>query len=245
MQKISIAALILVLISSNSSYAGVDLTENSITKESISAGKKTDTEKLLAKNWNLTDEEQKTYKEIMSSPRAYFTPNIDKNPLLALALEAKTPAERAKYADRWVKLQYENNLKVLAWSLETQEAWTRNYPGVPRFVYKDSSAKNLAVSNQMKVFSNTPSLSDLMPPRAQLYIKSEDCSKCVNLFNKLYSMTKGGKYSGIDVHFVGGDTKSIIDWAVKNKLDPAEVNDSQLVTLNISEKVFENLPLLE
>lgn len=245
MQKVTIAALILFLATSNICYAEVDLTENAITKESISAAKKTDSEKLLAKNWNLTDEEQKTYKEIMSSPRAYFTPNLDKNPLLALALEAKTPAERAKYADRWVKVQYENNLKVLAWGLETQAAWARNYPGVPRFAYKDSSSKNLAVSNQMKVFSNTPSLSDLMPPRAQLYIKSADCSQCVSLFKKLYSLAKNGKYSGIDVHFVGGDTKSIIDWAIKNKLDPAEVNDSQLITLNISEKFVEKLPLLE
>lgn len=245
MQKGSIAALILVLTTTSFSYAEVDLTETAITKESISVPKKTNSEKLLAKNWNLTDEEQKTYKEIMSSPRAYFTPNLDKNPLLALALEAKTPAERAKYADRWVKLQYENNLKVLSWSLETQEAWARNYPGVPRFAYKDGATKNLAVSNQMKVFSNTPSLSDLMPSRAQLYIKSEDCSQCVSLFRKLYSMTKSGKYSGIDVHFVGGDAKSIIDWAIKNKLDPAEVNDSQIITLNISEKVVDKLPLLE
>ena len=69
-------------------------------------------DELLAKQWHLTVAEYQRFKQILTSPRACFTPNLAKNPLLALALESETEIEQQRYADLWVQMQFENNKKV-------------------------------------------------------------------------------------------------------------------------------------
>ena len=215
----------------------------------------TETEQSHAKLWKLTEKEYERYKEILRSPRAYYTPNLDKNPLLALSLEEKSPQKRQEYADRWVQLEFDNVVKVVSWQLEVSKSWKRQYPGVPRFSYKDPSTSHYAVSNMSKGPKTKFSPTDLtggasfdteVVPRAQLYVKADDCAECIVAFKKQYTAMKLGKIAGVDVHFVDNPTKeSIGRWAVNNGLTAKDVNNARVVTLNFADKDVDAVPKVE
>lgn len=211
-----------------------------------------------AKQWKLSLKEYSRYKEILRSPRAYFTPNLDKNPLLALALESESNIDRQRYADKWVQIQFENNVKVIGWQFEVSKAWARAFPGVPRFSYKQPETSHHAIANMGKmppendIFNTSPnqrSLEDMIKPkpRAQLYISVDDCNECSASFNRQYAELQSGALSGIDLHFVGGSSTKdkIIQWAIDNKLNANDVNDKRVITLNVAEKSVSKVPLLE
>lgn len=208
------------------------------------------TQVALAKHWKLSEKEMARFKEILQSPRAYFTPNLDKNPLLALALEAETEEERASYADRWVQLQYDNNVKVIAWQLEVDEAWKRQYPGIPRFAYKQPAFADQVIANQQNQQNNGSFLTQLFnqkaeAPRAQLYITTNECSACTRLYDQQLAALKAGKISGVDLFFEPGTAKdAIVSWAVKNKVSADDVNNRKVITLNVSETA-KNIPVIE
>lgn len=226
------------------------VTESSLTKADI----------VHAKQWKLTEKEYERYKQILKSPRAYFTPNLDKNPLLALALESESEIEKQRYADKWVQIQFENNIKVISWQLEVNEAWARAFPGVPRFAYKNAETSHYAVSNMNKpaakagIFSagnNQPLFEELMQerPRSQLYLAISNCDACIDAFQRQYDLLKKGKYSGLDIHFVGEPTKEqIIEWAKSRVLDSgldAADNQSRVLTLNTAKKDVTKVPFVE
>ncbi|NQY36351.1 MAG: hypothetical protein HRT37_15520 [Alteromonadaceae bacterium] len=205
-----------------------------------------------AQLWSLSRDEYKRYLKILNSPRGYFTPNLEKNPLLALALEAETQAERKKYADHWVRLQYENNVKVISWQLDVNEAWKRQYPGVPRFTYKKPALSKYSISRLTSASSHAGSTIEALlqkqanKPRSQLYIAINQCDFCVKAFKQQYSDLKSGKIAGLDIHFISNPTKvQIIEWATDQKLDALEVNDQRIVTLNIAEKTVKSVPFVE
>ena len=226
--------------------------------EDFSISKKSElseSELTQAKQWKLTLKEFKKFKEIKNSPRAYFTPNLENNPLLGLALESETETERASYADRWVQIQFENNVKVISWQLEVSEAWKRQYPGVPRFVYNNPSMEKHTVKSMnagsVSTFNkimNDSNRFDIVTakPRAQLYISVVGCESCVAAYKAQYDALKSGAIDGIDIHFINGPNKTdIINWAVENKLSSADVNEARVVTLNVADKKVDKVPLVE
>ena len=220
---------------------------------SVTQGRLSGSELNHAKQWNLSTEEYEKFKEILKSPRAYFTPNLEKNPLLALALESESAIDRKKYADRWVQMQYENNVKVIAWQLEVSEAWQRQYPGIPKLSYKNPETSQFAISNQSNA-AMSPVANGRQPfsfptadkPRAQLFIAIDGCAECPVAYRRQYEALQSGKISGVDVHFVGSPNKQqIVDWAVAQKLDAADVNERRVITLNVADKDVPRLPIVE
>ena len=228
------------------------VTESSLTKAEVAH----------AKQWKLTENEYERYKQILKSPRAYFTPNLDRNPLLALALESGSRIEKQRYADKWVQIQFENNIKVISWQLEVNEAWARAFPGVPRFAYKNPETAHHAVAAMKNAGANmrrldTVSAANNQRPslqanklRAQLYLAISNCDGCVEAYQRQYELLKSGKYSGLDIHFVADPTKEqIIEWAqarvVDSSLNAADVNQSRVVTLNTTDKKIPNVPFVE
>ena len=215
-----------------------------------------------AKQWKLSSKEYEKYKEILRSPRAYFTPNLEKNPLLALALESESEIERQRYADKWVQMQFENNIKVISWQLEVTEAWKRAFPGTPKFAYKNPETAHYAVSNMKnpkastlnndwsRLRGNELDITLTEKPRAQLYLSTDNCEKCIDAYKRQYKMLKSGKYSGLDIHFIANPTKKqIVQWATKrvsdSGLDASDVNEHRTVTLNVAEKEVEKVPFVE
>lgn len=263
--RLSVSAIALVVSvgvganQSNESASPIKKTDTSVTESSL-----TKADIVHAKQWKLTEKEYERYKQILKSPRAYFTPDLDKNPLLALALESESEIDKQRYADKWVQIQFENNIKVISWQLEVNEAWERAFPGVPRFAYKNPETSHYAVanmnapvakSNMSDIFStanNQPSLDELLQskPRAQLYLAIANCDGCVEAYQRQYELLKSGKYSGLDIHFVAEPTKEqIIEWAkarvADSGLNAADVNQSRVVTLNTAKKEVNKVPFVE
>ena len=54
-----------------------------------------------AGRWGLSEEDWGRYQALMAGPRGIQSPGLD--PLTALGIEARTPAERRAYAEKWVK----------------------------------------------------------------------------------------------------------------------------------------------
>lgn len=211
-----LSAVVMVLVVSMTAFAkqsiespaeikktNTAVTESSLTKADI----------VHAKQWKLTEKEYERYKQILKSPRAYFTPNLDKNPLLALALESESEIDKQRYADKWIQIQFENNIKIISWQLEVNEAWERAFPGVPRFAYKNPETSHYAVANMnspaakpdiFNFASNQSSIEDVFKakPRAQLYLAISNCNGCIDAYQRQYELLKSGKYSGLDIHFV-------------------------------------------
>lgn len=205
-----------------------------------------------AKQWQLTEKEYERYKQILRSPRAYFTPGLDKNPLLALALESRTEIDRQRYADKWVQIQFENNIKVISWQLAVNDAWERGFSGVPRFSYKNPETAHYAVANMHQPLDQTSSLEAALQakPRAQLYLSIANCDGCLAAYQRHHELLKKGKYSGLDIHFVAEPTKEqIIEWAkarvVDSGLNAADVNQRRVITLNVAKKAVSKVPFME
>jgi len=237
MQKIKL--LTFVVLTSFFSFSSAE------EASSLTESKLTDSQIRHAESWQLSRSEYKKYLEIMKSPRAYFTPNLDKNPLLALALESKSEEERAKYADKWVQIQFDNNVKVIGWQLDVNEAWKRNYPGMKRFVYKKPGLEHQKISEMFKPI-NDPLPFNLQKPRAQLYVKLSNCKECIEAFNVQMKELQSGAIEGIDVQFIGDvDKKAIVQWAISQNIKAEDVNEHRIITLNVSDKKISKLPFVE
>jgi len=247
MSKITLVFLLVFV-----SFVSVAQQKQSLPKKNIESSALTKSQISHADLWSLSTDEYKKYLKILNSPRGYFTPNLEKNPLLALALEAETEAERQKYADQWVRLQYENNVKVISWQLEVNEAWKRQYPGIPRFTYKRPGLAQHSVSSfSLPSSKSSFSIDSLLQkqankPRTQLYIAIKNCVSCISAFEQQYKDLKAGKVTGVDIHFTGSPSKQeIIQWAIDQKLNSLEVNEQRIVTLNIADKQVKTVPLVE
>lgn len=209
-----------------------------------------------AESWGLSKDEYKEFQRILTTPRAFFTPNLKNNPLLALALESESQEERDRYADRWVKIQFDNNVKVVSWQLTVNGAWDRNYPGYKPFAYKKHGLEHQTIKSLVN--PDKRPIDDLFKPdnrplpfaiekkRVQLYITASNCNKCDNAFLQQYKELEKGIVGGIDVFFVGGESQEdIVRWAVMQKLSKEDVNEHRLVTLNHSKKQLKKIPYVE
>ena len=63
----------------------------------------------------------------MKGPRGIQSPGLD--PLSTLGIEAQTPAERRKFAEKWVKEEFIRTQKELDFQREVNAAWQRLYLG--------------------------------------------------------------------------------------------------------------------
>jgi len=93
-----------------------------------SAVEQTDTQ--LAQQWGLKDDEWARYRELMQGPLGVYSPNLD--PLSALGIEARSDAERRRYAELQVQAEARRVEKLLAYQRAYDEAWQRLYPDMQR-----------------------------------------------------------------------------------------------------------------
>ena len=78
----------------------------------------------LAHEWGLDTTEYTRYEQLMRGPRGAFSV-ANLSPLEVLGIHAQTPAQRRAYADRLVKLLFEDTERVLAFEREVQAAGPR------------------------------------------------------------------------------------------------------------------------
>ena len=80
--------------------------------------------------WNLSAQDVRRYDEIMAGPRGHWSPGAD--PLLVLGAHARTPADRRRFAEAFVRAEHVRVEGELAFEREIQAAWSRLFPGRPR-----------------------------------------------------------------------------------------------------------------
>lgn len=193
-----------------------------------------------AKSHGLSVKEYERFLEILETPRAFFTPNISKNPVFALLLEARTDSERDRYAEMVVKLETDNQNKINEAQRAVDRAKVRLFgPNAPLFEHQGAGTAQLAA---MKSASSNGS-SPLIPPRYQLYLRAEGCTECMGEFKKIYSTLKTNTYSGLDIYFVGATDEKIQQWAMSSGLTGEEVKIGKVTLNRASEnEVTQDLP---
>lgn len=174
-----------------------------------------------ASRWGITEQEWLKFEDIKKGPRGYWSPNLD--PLTTLGVEAETDAERQRYAEIQVRLEFERAEKELAYQRTYTAAFQRLYPG------------RLPIENLGKTKASSVSTSTNQQ-RLTIFVR-QNCSACDAQVKQLQ---KTG--TGIDIYMVdslNNDT-AIRQWATKIGINPKLVLSKQ-ITLNYGAKLWQQV----
>jgi len=185
---------------------------SAIQPSAVDLATATETASRKAAEWGLDQAEWARFHQLMEGPLGYQSPNLD--PLSALGIEAKTEAERTRYAELQVQVETARVTKLLAYQNAYDEAYKRLYP--------DVLPVNLVASQPDSQFS--PTQSDNRPA---VFVTS-DCRPCDDRVAQL--LKQGQRF---DLYLVGsqGNDAQLRWWALKAGIKPVQVKD-HLVTLN-------------
>lgn len=174
----------------------------------------------------LTLEDVKKYHDVMDSPSGLYYKRGEANPYFVLSAEAKTEAERMKYARLWVKAEKGFIDKVGDAMRAYSKASVEEFGTNPKIWDLTSYDKLVNGFNQTTQKNQS---------RATLFIKAENCSDCVDRFQQLNNQLTVGIISGIDVYFADAkgkaDSTKINKWAAAQNISPNTVT-SKKITLN-------------
>lgn len=147
-----------------------------------------------ASTWGLTLSEWRQYEQVMTDQRGFWSPGLD--PLTALGVSADTAADRDRYAELYVRTQFERTRKELAFQLAVDRAWARVYPDTPAFRHRAAMA------------------STGEPATRYALIVTADCLECEGVIDQRLAGMLGEAPEGVDVHVVGtgGDDAVLRQW---------------------------------
>ncbi len=159
------------------------------------------------KQWELSGEEYQRYEQLMSGPRGTQSPGID--PLTVLGIEAQSDAERKKYAQLWVKQEFERTEKELKFQREVDDAWQRL--GV------------LPVN-----IGNAAGMAHDTGGRLALFVKAKNCEQCDVRLAAVLADNRP-----VDIYLVGSqDNDSVLrEWARAHHISVDKVR-ARHITLN-------------
>jgi integrating conjugative element protein (TIGR03759 family) len=80
--------------------------------------------------WALTEAEYRDYQTLMAGQRGLWSPGLD--PITALGVSTDSAEERRRYAELYVRTEYQRTRRELAFQVAVNDAWRRLYPGTPR-----------------------------------------------------------------------------------------------------------------
>ncbi|WP_285374218.1 TIGR03759 family integrating conjugative element protein [Pseudomonas sp. lyk4-TYG-107] len=161
---------------------------------------------VLAQQWGLKEEELFRFKELMSGPLGTYSPNLD--PLSALGIEARTDAERLRYAQLQVEAEATRVEKLLVYQRAYDTAWKERYPG-------------LALMNSPPINSPMLSKSSIRPAVFVQY----NCLQCEITVKQL--LASGATF---DIYVVNSeqDDRRIRQWALKVGIQSSQVRDGTI-----------------
>ncbi|KTT49701.1 conjugal transfer protein [Pseudomonas oryzihabitans] len=166
----------------------------------------------LAQEWGLSSQEYQRYRTLMQGSRGVYSPGLD--PLTALGIEARSDAERRRYAELQVRAEARRVEKELAYEQAYQEAWKRLYPNL----------QPIQVGG-----GNAPLASPTIHGSGRLAVfVTDSCAACTE---RVQALQNAGQ--PFDLYLIGsqGDDARIRRWAVLAGIDPAKVRARQ-ITLN-------------
>nr|WP_298411650.1 TIGR03759 family integrating conjugative element protein [uncultured Halomonas sp.] len=173
-----------------------------------------------AKAWGLDQQEYRRYEAIMAGPRGIWSPNLD--PLTALGLEARSEAERQKYAEQLVKTERQRVEAELAFQRAYDAAWQRLYPDdMPINAFSTKGG----VDATQSIFGGNP---ETPLQRLNVVVALEDCARCDATVTRLL---RSGTAMDIWIVDSGGDDRRIRQWAATLGIAPERVRAGD-ITLN-------------
>ncbi|HCM5830622.1 TIGR03759 family integrating conjugative element protein [Klebsiella pneumoniae] len=164
----------------------------------------------LAQDWGLNTDEWQRYRELMEGPLGTYSPNLD--PLSALGIEARSDADRQRYAELQVQAEARRVEKLLAYQRAYDEAWQRLNPTMQRVNMPEALPDVAAITGS---------------GRTAVFVK-DDCQPCTQLVQHLLASD-----TGFDLYMVGSrqDDTRIRDWARRAHINPELVRNGT-ITLN-------------
>jgi integrating conjugative element protein (TIGR03759 family) len=211
------AAAVVLILSSASFAQHLKPADTKATPTQVRQSQEVQSDIQSAKDWGVTAEEWTRYRRLMQSPLSLQAPNID--PLTALGIEARSDAERRRYAELQVQYEFRRAEKLFAYQRAYDAAWKRLYPTVNPV--RTRAAISAATHKQ-------PWL--LTQPRLALFTE-ENCPHCDAQVRELQRFGKS-----FDLYLVGSgkDDARLRRWAAQAGVDPAQVR-SRVITLNHDE----------
>ena len=208
--SIRVLPVMLLLATVGSSTAqvvtsGVEHTESVFTAEA------------LAKRWRLSTEEWAQYQTLMAGPRGIWSPNLD--PVTVLGIDAETEAERRRYAELLVMLEYERVEKELRFQRAYDEAAQRLFPTLPRVTTAAAEASDSpAVGAERIAFVGS--------------IDPKRCPTCERALKELMRAHRASHTAALDLFLAdAADDEAIRAWAKQHGVDADEVRVGR-ITLN-------------
>ena len=189
---------------------------------SASTVERSQDERAIARRWGLSVEEYRRYETLMKGVRGSFSdPRI--SPIEVLGIHARTPEERRRYADRLVRLLYQDTERVLAFEREVQAAWRRL--GAPMFQNEEDVS-----------FPSDEELLRASKGRRLAVFTALSCRECQDKVRRLLALVD--RLSGLDIYVVDAqDAKVIGDFAKGLGIRPDLVHERK-VTLNRGRRLF-------
>ncbi|MCW6034427.1 TIGR03759 family integrating conjugative element protein [Pantoea sp. JK] len=181
----------------------VDASDQSVQKSSVQELQQ------QAGQWGLSQDDYQRYQSLMKGPRGTQSPGLD--PLSTLGIEARSQAERKKYAEKWVREEFARTQKELDFQREVTAAWKRLYP------------EALAVN-----MGNAAGIAHDTGGRLALFVKSAGCGQCDARLAAVLADNRP-----VDIYLVDskGDDGKLRRWAKDHHI-PLDRVRSRQVTLN-------------
>jgi integrating conjugative element protein (TIGR03759 family) len=197
-------------------------TEPSTTRLGNTAPSPVDQQEAQAQ-WGIDATEYARFKSLMRGPRGAFSvANI--SPLEVLGIHARTPQERREYADRLVRLMYEDTERVLAFEFEVQAAWKRL--GRPMF-----DASRLPGTT-------TGSLTQAAAAGKRLALFVSTDPSCLDCLDRTRALAARHDIAGFDLYVTNtNDADAIRAFARKAGIEPKDVAEKR-ITLNKGVALF-------
>ncbi|HHI71480.1 MAG TPA: TIGR03759 family integrating conjugative element protein [Rhodobacteraceae bacterium] len=198
-------------------------TTEAVTTEAA-ATQAAQTQTLVMSYWGLTAAEYERYQQLMKGIRGFISES-NLPPLMALGIHAKTPQERRQYADRLVRVLYQDTERVLAFEREMQAAWRRF--GKPML----DTAKIEAVLAQKRRRKAALVAGEAKSGRLALFVAANDrrCPACLSEARRLAARRD---LSGLDIYVVDSkEDDAIRQWARRAGITPDQVKNRK-ITLN-------------
>ncbi len=182
-----------------------------------------DTMRQILDQWDIDTTEYARYQTLMTGPRGAFSVN-NISPLEVLGIHARTPEERRRYADRLVRLMYEDTERVLAFEFEVQAAWKRlDQPMFdPARLPATAAASATAKTTTGK--------------RLALFVSTD--TSCEDCLSRTQALARRNDITGLDIYVTDtDDANAIRTFARQAGIVPKDVI-SKRITLNKGSALF-------
>lgn len=190
-----------------------------------------DTQRLDAKVWGLTEQEESRYLQLMQSRSAIYYKDLRMTPVDVLGLNARTDNERRHFAELAARQEAQKVAQNIAWNNAFYQAYNELFKDVPVIGNFDPSPYS--------PYAHQP-LSLLEGEQLYFFIRPDDAVTTVLL--QLIDAINRTQNTRLHLLFLDMDSDAIQLWANRHQI-PISLVTSQQITLSAGEQQYAALSL--